>query len=321
MKIKWYLLTAGTLQEQPDPTTWPMADLRQMGESWFDIQEAVPDELQSFLTPLNLHPLLLDRALAPANAPGVVSHDRAALLEFPAALDRAARDRAYLTLVVQGPVLVTIRPGPMPALDDLVHHLVAEKAPDLRHLPQILYEILDCLADLHAGAEIEARDQIRRLAKMLTENPGAVSASELANLSGRIEGLVSLLEDQLYCITGLTASDAEALKEPHRRAYLQDLQSEAEIAQRGIYRLESRMKDLYDYYQMAGSDRVEKRLRILTIISAISLPLALVTGIFGMNVGGLPATTFRHGFAVVMGVMAVIAAAELWYFIRHRWFD
>jgi Mg2+ and Co2+ transporter CorA len=39
-----------------------------------------------------------------------------------------------------------------------------------------------------------------------------------------------------------------------------------------------------------------------------------------MNVGGLPATTFRYGFAVVMGVMAVIAAAELWYFIRHRWF-
>jgi Mg2+ and Co2+ transporter CorA len=111
------------------------------------------------------------------------------------------------------------------------------------------------------------------------------------------------------------------LKEPHRRAYLRDLQAEAEIAQRGICRLESRMKDLYDHYQMAGSDRVEKRLRVLTIISAITLPLALISGIFGMNVGGLPATEFRHGFVVVMGVMAIVAAAELWYFLRHRWFD
>ena len=42
------------------------------------------------------------------------------------------------------------------------------------------------------------------------------------------------------------------------------------------------------YYQMAGSDRVEKRLCILTIVSAIPLPLGLIAGLLGMNVGVLP---------------------------------
>jgi len=37
-----------------------------------------------------------------------------------------------------------------------------------------------------------------------------------------------------------------------------------------------------------GSDRAEKRLRILTIVSAITLPLGLIAGLLGMNVGGLP---------------------------------
>jgi zinc transporter len=94
-----------------------------------------------------------------------------------------------------------------------------------------------------------------------------------------------------------------------------------EIAQRGIYRLEARVNDLHAYYQMAGSDRVEKRLRILTIVSAITLPLGLIAGLLGMNVGGLPGTMVPYGFTIVISLMVAIAATELWYFKRKGWFD
>ena len=65
-----------------------------------------------------------------------------------------------------------------------------------------------------------------------------------------------------------------------------------EIAQKGIYRLETRVNDLYSYYQMEGSALVEKRLRTLTIISAITLPLGLIAGLLGMNIGGVPGINF-----------------------------
>ena len=126
---------------------------------------------------------------------------------------------------------------------------------------------------------------------------------------------------QLYCVAGLSASDHTGLQDPHRKAYLQDLVSEAEIAQRGIYRLEARVNDLYSLYQVAGNDRVERRLRILTILSAITLPLALITGLLGMNVGGVPGTTDPAGFALVIGFMIVIGALEYWFFHRKGWFD
>jgi zinc transporter len=125
----------------------------------------------------------------------------------------------------------------------------------------------------------------------------------------------------LYCVAGLNAADNQALQDPHRKAYIQDLVAEAEIAQKAVYRLESRMNDLYSYYQMAGSDRVEKRLRILTILSATTMPLGLIAGLLGMNVGGLPGTTLPYGFALVTVAMIVIAAIELWYFKQRGWFD
>jgi zinc transporter len=122
-------------------------------------------------------------------------------------------------------------------------------------------------------------------------------------------------------VAGLSASDNKTLQDPHQKAYLQDLLSEADIAQRGIYRLESRLNDLNAYYQMASSDRVDKRLRILTILSVITLPLGLIAGLLGMNVGGVPGLTNPNGFAAVAISMIILMAVELWFFKRGGWFD
>jgi zinc transporter len=264
---------------------------------------------------------MLDRCVDLAVVPGVISYGQAVLLEFPAAFDREAEGPAHLTFVLQSPVLVTIRHGLMPAISDLIQSLVAEKAPSLSHLVQIVYLILDDLTDLSVQAETEVRDQILRMAKILNEDPGANHAGDLTKLRWQVDKLVSLIENQIYCIAGLNASDNEALQEPHRKAYIQDLASEVEIAQRGIYRLEARVNDLHAYYQMAGSDRVEKRLRILTIVSAITLPLGLIAGLLGMNVGGLPGSKFPYAFIIVIVLMVAIAVVELWYFKRKGWFD
>jgi Mg2+ and Co2+ transporter CorA len=136
-----------------------------------------------------------------------------------------------------------------------------------------------------------------------------------------VQNLVSLVENELYCISGLNASDNEALQDPHKKAYMQDLLSETEIAQKGVYRLEVSVKDLYNDYQAAASERVDKRLRLLTIVSAITLPLGLLAGLLGMNVGGVPGTTSSSGFIIVTGLMLLVVIVEYWYFRHKGWFD
>ena len=321
MRIKWYRLSAGKLQKQPVPEGRLETSGKEPGESWFDIQDASHEELRDFLTRLDLHPLQLKRCLDSANTPGVVAFGKSLLMEYPAAFDRESPDPAYITILLLGSVLVTVRHGAIRALDGLVDALTAEAAPPLLHLPQIIYMILDQFADLNVEAQVAIRDRLLRLANTLADNPAAVSMKDLSDLRAQVASLVSLIENQLYCISGLNACDNEGLRDPHRKAYIQDLLSETEIAQRGVYRLEARVKDLYSDYQAAGNDRVEKRLRLLTIVSAITLPLGLVAGLLGMNVGGLPGATTRSGFIIVIVLMVLIIALEYWYFKRKGWFD
>ena len=317
LKINWFLISSGRLQKQPTVTGWPTADLSQLGESWFDVEEATLEELRSFLSPLDLHPVMMGRCLDSTNSPGVISYDRAILLEFPSTLSLDTLDPSYLTILLQSPVLVTIRTGPMPAIDELINDMTAQKMSSLIHLIQLVYLILDDLTDLSVQAETQIRDKTLNVARALADNPDNVNARDLANLRWQVDKLVSLIENQLYCATGLYSSDNEALQEPHRKAYLQDLVSELEIVQGGIHRLETRVNGLYDSYQTVGSSRMEKRLRILTIVSAITLPFGLIAGLLGMNVGGLPATQDPQGFMIVIILMLAIGAVELWYFRRR----
>ena len=321
MKVNWYLLITGKLQRQPTSFTWPIGDPGQFGETWLEVEEAGPDELRQFLAPLDLHPLQLAHCLDSDIDPGVMSFANSLLMEYPAAFDRESVDPAYLTVLLKASVLVTVRHGPMPALDDLMDNLTGENAPQLHHLPQLIYLILDQFADINVDAQITVRDQIQRLAKTLAETPNAIDAKDLSLLRWQVGNLISLVENQLYCVSRLDASDIEALQEPHRKAFVQDLVSEAEIAQRGAYRLETRVNELYHDYQMVGSDRVEKRLRLLTIVSAITLPLGLVAGLLGMNVGGVPGTKTPIAFFVVVALMTVIALAQYGYFKWKGWFD
>jgi Mg2+ and Co2+ transporter CorA len=321
MNIKSYLLISGRLQEQPSTDGLSEIDLGKTEETWYDIEDAEPDELRRFLSTLELHPLMVNRCLDKANTPGVISLGKAILLEYPVALELTVTDPLYLTIVLRHPVLITLRTGTMPALNDLIRDFVSEQVSGFDNLAQLVYLILDEFTDLTVQAETDIRDKILLTSRTIADNPGMVKEWDLTKLRWDVEKLVSLIENQLYCVAGLNASDNDALQEPHRKAYIQDLVSEVEIAQRGIYRLETRVKDLFDSYLMAGNTRLEKRLRILTIVATITLPLGLITGLLGMNVGGLPGTQDHYGFIIVIILMVVIAATELWYFKRKGWFD
>lgn len=321
LKMKWYVLDSGVLREKPVPAIWTAEELGKYGSAWFDIEESEPEELRRFLTPFGLHPLILNHCVGKKNSPGVISYESEILVEVPASFDRLVAGPAYLRLFLRPKLLVTIRNGLMPSLDGLIRGMISESAPEIHYLTQILFMILDDLADLNVRAQIEVRDEIAGMAKALVEDSSSVSSADLTRLRQRIDTLVSLTENQSYSVAGLSASDNETLQDLHKKAYLQDLVSEAEIAQRGIYRLESRLNDLNAYYQMATSDRVDKRLRMLTILSVITLPLGIIAGLLGMNVGGVPGLTNPYGFTVVVISMIIITTVELWFFKRDGWFD
>ncbi len=67
------------------------------------------------------------------------------------------------------------------------------------------------------------------------------------------------------------------------------------------------------------AERLGNRTYALTVIAAIVLPLSLLSGVFGMNVGGMPWLETSAGFWIVCGGMAVIGVVGAWIARTRNW--
>ena len=69
----------------------------------------------------------------------------------------------------------------------------------------------------------------------------------------------------------------------------------------------------------AQSNRTNAIMRTLTVLTAIFMPLNLVTGFFGMNFEGLPLIHSAVGFWVIFGAMLVLGLSLSVFFWRKRY--
>ena len=67
------------------------------------------------------------------------------------------------------------------------------------------------------------------------------------------------------------------------------------------------------------SELTNTRLYILSIITAIFLPLGFVCSLLGVNVGGVPLQTEGWAFWALVGIFIVGVAIQLWIFRRRGW--
>jgi len=67
-------------------------------------------------------------------------------------------------------------------------------------------------------------------------------------------------------------------------------------------------------------EAANQRLYVLSVITAVFLPLGFVCSLLGVNVGGVPLQHADWAFWVLCGVLGGAVAAQLWFFRRRGWF-
>ena len=92
-----------------------------------------------------------------------------------------------------------------------------------------------------------------------------------------------------------------------------DLEEHIERAYSVAKSANEKLDYLFNFYKLIMDEKSNSTIFTLTIISAIFLPLTLVTGFFGMNTGGLPLTDDPDGtLKVTLAVMIFEIPFVLW---------
>ena len=86
-----------------------------------------------------------------------------------------------------------------------------------------------------------------------------------------------------------------------------------------VRRLESSAESAVQIHFSAQGSRTNDIMRTLTVLTAVFLPLNLITGIFGMNFELMPLLKHPEGFWLAMLMMVGVAFGLIWWFRRRRY--
>lgn len=76
---------------------------------------------------------------------------------------------------------------------------------------------------------------------------------------------------------------------------------------------------IQDELQSRLSQKMERTMYVLTVVATIMLPLGFLTGLLGINVGGIPGAELGWAFWAVCGIMALVVVAEVWILRWFKW--
>ena len=84
--------------------------------------------------------------------------------------------------------------------------------------------------------------------------------------------------------------------------------------------IRERAQIVKDELANALAERLNRNMYVLSVIAAIFLPLGFLTGLLGINVGGMPGAENGSAFWIVSAAMAILVGVQVAVFRWLRWF-
>jgi len=189
---------------------------------------------------------------------------------------------------------MAVRKGAAPASTvALLDHLLRDQADELQRIVRQVVDRTDVMEDdLLAGRHerhVSELPRLRRLMvrlqrllapepsalmRMLANPPKWVGAADIAELQGATEEFALVLRD--------------------------------------IAAVQERLKLMQDESAARMAEDNNRTLFTLTVVTVLALPINLVSGMFGMNVGGLPLLENPHGFWIMAAIIATLTGVIAW---------
>jgi magnesium transporter len=75
-----------------------------------------------------------------------------------------------------------------------------------------------------------------------------------------------------------------------------------------------------NFFFSSQNHKMNEVMKILTVVSAIFIPLTFIVGVYGMNFENMPELKNPYGYYIVIGAMFTIVIGMVYYFKKRNWF-
>jgi magnesium transporter len=184
----------------------------------------------------------------------------------------------------------------------------------------LLHQILDHVVDYYSPVLDDFDDRIDRLEHEIftLHRPNNAILAQIMDLKRSVLRLRRISTKQMDILLRMSRGEFELIPEEMRPFYRDVFDHLVRVVD-----LAESYRDLIsgslEAYLSVVSNRMNEIMKVLTIFSAIMLPLTFIAGVYGMNFDNMPELHSRYGYLGTLAVMGVVAVGMLIFFWRRGW--
>ncbi|MEP7295489.1 MAG: transporter [Burkholderiales bacterium] len=224
-------------------------------------------------------------------------------------------DISTLWINVTQRLVVTARRQPLRSVDRL-RAAVKDGAP-LRSAAELLEHLLRAQADVLVDIVRNSTGRVDQIEDQLLANrlqPKRARLGALRRLLVRLQRLLAPEPAALFRLLQhppgwMTDVDVQELRQASE---------EFSVVLHDMAALQERIKLLQEEIAAQVGEDNNRSLFVLTIVTVLALPINIIAGLLGMNVGGVPLAQHAHGFWIVVAVIASFTAIAGWLAFRSQ---
>lgn len=289
------------------------------GVLWVHMDYTDPEDRQWLETGSGLDPLIIEALLAEETRPRATGFEDGLLIALRGVnLTPGAEpdDMVAIRLWIDRERIVSTRRRRLQSVADVVEQLTSGRGP--ADSAQCLVELVDRLVGRMSDIVDQFEDRVAELEDQILEASGAAMRFELATLRRQAITLRRYLAPQREALARLITAMAGWLDDSGQlrlrevadrlARHVEDLDAVRERAAVVQEELLSRM-----------SEQMNNRMYVLSVVAAIFLPLGFLTGLLGVNVGGIPGVDNPLAFTIFIGMMVLVVMLQVVIFRWRKW--
>ena len=297
-----------------------LSTLRDAGFAWLHLQR-MQEGTDAILRDLKLDRFVIEALTAEETRPRCTVHENGVILNLRGVNlnpDAQPEDMVSVRFWITGRLVVGVWNRPLQAVGDVVDGLRRGNAPatsgDL--IARIALRLAD-RAEPTVAALNAAIDTFEEA--MLDGGARTVDGPGLANIRRSTIVLRRYLVPQRDALTTLEIEDLDWLTE-RGRARIREAADRITRFGEELDAIRDRAQVVHDQIVEHRAEGMNDRMLVLAVVAAVFLPLGLITGLLGINVGGIPGATTPWAFWAVCVLLIAVAAGLVWWFRRANMF-
>ncbi len=267
-----------------------------------------------------LDQIIIDALLADETRPRLEEFDNGSLIILRGVnLDDNSKpeDMVSIRMWIDDQRIITLQKRDIKGVKDIEEKIKSNKGPKTpgEFLVMICCELSDHLQVVIDNLDEAAGD----IEEKILDNFGDILREDVVTVKKQAIMLKRHIAPQKDVVHRLKNCKQSWLNELDRR-HLQENYEHVVRYVEDLDEIKERSQVVHDEMSNSISRKLNKNMYVLSVITAIFMPLTFVTGLFGMNVGGIPFVDNELGFGLISSVLCFLVAFQIIWSKWQKWF-